>query len=132
MRSPVLAQLPNDRGLSIWRDGGGDPIPAGEGANGLEFHAFDLRWLELLVIFVSLQGEDTGFLPPDRLGVFVADDCAFEFGIALANFGASSVSDVNFSASILNRPAEFVHRKGAYDIGDSAPTAAATVQLDLP
>ena len=59
-------------------------VEAIEGVYRFELYIADLGGFQLLVIFVSLEDEHVWLLPTDRFGIFVAENCALQFSVALA------------------------------------------------
>ena len=80
----VFAELPDKRRLSIRVDGGGDLIEPIEAVNRFELYIAERRGFQLLVIFVSLEDEHVWLLPTGWLGIFVAENCALQFSVAVA------------------------------------------------
>jgi hypothetical protein len=49
-----------------------------------ELYIADRRGFQFLVIFVSLEDEHVWLLSTDWLGIFVAENCALQFSVAVA------------------------------------------------
>src|SRR6266542_2886977 len=81
----VFAELPDQCRLSIRVDGGGDLIQPIEAVYRFELYIADRRGFQLLVVFVSVEDEHVWLLPTDWLSIFVAENCALQFSVAVAS-----------------------------------------------